>query len=216
MHEGRWKYRASFGLIAFIAALLVTVFAAIPLLVLVLDTEARAFFFNKPPKDLLISCLAILLYEAFFGLMAYVLYRESIKNWLKSFIRPDCIEINSQGFYQKYQDEEMYVLWSDMLHIQCKPVYINRFDQVNDLIIVLKDGKTLYAPLSELGRPFESISWALLFFVGPFAGAFGIKVLAVSIVLFFIIMQHINNSYNRYISEQIISAAQYHQQHQQD
>lgn len=213
MYEGRWKYRNSFGLIAAVAVLLVALFAAIPFLVLILDAKARDFFFNKERTDFIISCFAILGYEAFFGLMAYVLYRRSIKNWLKSLIRPDFIEVGRQGLYQKYQDEETYAAWPDILHIECKPVYINRHDKVNDLIVVLKDGKILYFPLSGLARPLESLSWMLMLFIVPFAAVFGFKTFAVSIILLFFFVLFANNRRNRSITEQILLAAHYYQRY---
>lgn len=215
--ETKYLYGRSDGWIVCIAVTLLLFFAAIPFISLVHEDDARAFFFSGTLGEQGKRWSILLLYEAFFGFLAWLLYQSRLKNWLHSFIRPDYLIVGFKGLTYCLQDEDRDIPYSDIITCMRQPVYSIRGIAGYNLILVLPDGETVLLPLMNLAKPFmgfiEGIIFTLALFVAPFAFAFGMKKVAIPIVIAFIATNEFKRIKSGKLADEIAKNIEAHTPH---
>ncbi|SSY70156.1 hypothetical protein [Alysiella crassa] len=158
----KWIYREDSGFVMFICFLVVLMFLSIPFLVFILHEQTRYDFFNKSLKEIAYTLLFLGTYFALFLAFANAIYQNNVRNWIKSFIRPDYLEISEEGLHYQYQDEEVWIEWQQISGVKPK--------DYDKLIFLLDNGDKQIIYMSGFAKPFDQVKYFILCFIMPVAG----------------------------------------------
>ncbi|MCG7656563.1 hypothetical protein [Wielerella bovis] len=159
----KWIYREDSGFVMFICFLVVCMLFSIPFLVFIFDEQTRHNFLNKSLKDMAYALLFLGVYFALFLAFANAIYQNNVKNWLKSFIRPDYLAAREEGLYYKFQGEEKFIEWKQIWGVK-------EIAWEGKLILLLSNGTKEFISTRDFAKPLDQTKYFILCFVMPVAG----------------------------------------------
>ncbi|ULJ63008.1 hypothetical protein [Wielerella bovis] len=171
--QAKWVYREESKFIMLLPFLVLFLIGSAPLIAFVVcvytgEIKLSISLLLNLSSERKMGILGIFAFSAIFWLLAYGVYRLSLRKWLKSLFRnnPNCFIIDETGFYHHLNQQEILIQWHEIEAIYFTEYSIRKLSGLQKLHLKCHNGHEEVIDLHEFG------SWQGQIFI-PYLFLFG-------------------------------------------
>lgn len=174
--QAKWVYREESKFIMLLPFLVLFLIGAAPLIAFVVcvytgEIKLSVSLLLNLSSERKMGILGIFAFSAIFWLLAYGVYRLSLRKWLKSLFRnnPNCFIIDETGFYHHLNQQDIFIQWHEIEAIYFTEYSAGKLNGFQKLHLKCHDGHEEVINLHSFGSWQGQIALPYLFLCGTVA-----------------------------------------------
>lgn len=212
----KWVYREESKFIMLLPFLVLFLIGSAPLIAFVVcvytgEIKLSISFLLNLSSTQKMGALAVLAFSAVFWLLAYGVYRLSLRKWLKSLFNknPDFFIIDETGFYHHLNQQDIFIQWHEIEAIYFTKYSIRKTRGLQKLHLKCHSGHEEEINLPDFGSWLGHIFLPFLFLFGTVAIFNKLLIALWAACMFFLMI--LNASYHKERKQKIIQIIHFYQ-----